>query len=70
MCVGLSMARRRNEIVVEMLKWKDKVQINRRNVKHVLGELSHAIEGTEVVVKFGSRHYWVTIIHTLESQSP
>ena len=34
---------------------KDKGQINRVNVKHVLGDLSCAAEGTKVAVKFGSR---------------
>ena len=40
------MARRRNEIAV------DKGQINRVNVKHILGDLDSAVEGTEVCVKF------------------
>ena len=44
------MVRRRNEIVVERLKSKEKGQINGLNVKHVLGNLSRAIKGTEVIV--------------------
>ena len=49
------MARRRNEIAVEWLESKDKGIVNRVNVKHVLGDLSSAAEGTEVLVQFGSR---------------
>ena len=48
------MARRRSKIVVERLKSKEKGQINGLNVKHVLGDLSRAVKGTAVVVKFGS----------------
>ena len=55
--------------VVERLHSKYKGQINRLNVKHVLGNLSRAIEGTEVV-KFGSRRYRAMIIDILESQPP
>ena len=52
---------RRSEIVVERLKSKEKGQINGLDVKHVLGDLSHAVEDTAVVVKFGSRRYPVTM---------
>lgn len=39
----VKMARRRNKIAVESrLEYKDKEQINRVNVKHVLGDLSCA----------------------------
>ena len=55
------MARRRSEIVVERLKSKEKGQINGLNVKHVLVDLSRAVEGTAVVVKFGSRRYPATM---------
>ena len=64
------MARRRNEIAVKWLESKDKGKINRVNVKHVLGDLSYAVEGSEVVVKFGSRQYRATIIDLLEWQPP
>ena len=64
------MARRRNEIAVKWLESKDKGKINRVNVKHVLGDLSCAAEGSEVVVKFGSRRYRATIIDLLEWQPP
>ena len=53
---------------MEWLESKDKGKINHVNVKHVLGDLSCAAEGTEVVVKFGSRHYRATIIDFLEWQ--
>ena len=52
---------------MERLKSKDKGQIK---VKHVLGDLRHAAEGTEVVVKFSSRCYRATIIDILEWQPP
>ena len=55
------MAQRRSEIVVERLKLKEKGQINGLNVKHVLVDLSRAVEGTAVVVKFGSRRYPATM---------
>ena len=55
------MAQRRSKIVVERLKSKEKRQINGLNVKHVLGGLSFAVEGTTVVVKFGSRLYPATM---------
>ena len=58
------MARRRNEIAV------DKGQINRVNVKHILGDLDSAVEGTEVCVKFGSSRYRAKIIDLLEWQPP
>ena len=64
------MTRRRNEIAVKWLESKDKGKINRVNVKHVLGDLSCAAEGSEVVVKFGSRRYRATIIDLLEWQPP
>ena len=53
------MARKRSEIVVG--RPKEKGQINGLNVKHVLGDLSRAVEGTAVVVKFGSRRYPATM---------
>ena len=62
------MAWRRNAIAVEWLESKDKGKTNRVNVKRVLGDLSCATEGTEVVVKFDSCHYRVTIINFLEWQ--
>ena len=40
------------------------------NVKHVLGELNSAAEGTEVLVKFGSRCYRAIITDLLEWQPP
>ena len=58
------MARRRNEIAV------GKGQINRVNVKHILGDLDSAVEGTEFCVKFGSRRYRAKIIDLLEWQPP
>lgn len=60
------MAWRRNEIAVEWLEFKDKGKINCMSVKHVLGDVSRAVEGTKVVVKFGSRRYRATIIDLLE----
>ena len=60
------MAQRRSKIVVERLKSKDKGQIDRLNVQHFLGDLSRAVEGTEVVVIFGSRQYQAMIIDILE----
>ena len=58
------LAQRRNEIAV------DKGQINRVNVKHILGDHDSAVEGTEVCVKFGSRRYRAKIIDLLEWQPP
>ena len=40
------------------------------NIKHVLGDLSSAAEGTEVLVKLSSRRYWATITDLLEWQPP
>ena len=64
-CTLVNMAWRRNEIAVKCLESKDKGKINRVNVKHVLGDLSCATEGSEFVVKFGSRRYRATIIDLL-----
>ena len=70
MCVRtfVKMARRRNEIAVEWLESKDKGQINRVNIKHILGDLCFAAEGTEVIVKLSSCRYQVVIIDLLEWQ--
>ena len=63
-------AQRINETAVEWLESKDKGQINCIRVKHILSDLSHAVEGTEVVVKFASRRYQLIIIDLLEWQPP
>ena len=70
MCTLVNIARRRNEIAVKWLESKDKGKINRVNVKHVLGDLSCAAEGSEVLVEFGSRRFRATIIDLLEWQPP
>ena len=62
----VNMAWRRNKIAVKWLESKDKGKINRVNVKHILGDLICAAEGSEVVVKFSSRCYGATIIDILE----
>ena len=41
------MARTRNKITVEWVESKDKGIINCVNIKHVLGDLSSVMEGTE-----------------------
>ena len=61
---------RRSEIVVERLKSKVKGEINGLNGKHLLGDLSRDIEGTEVIVKFDSHRCRATITDILESQLP
>ena len=53
---------------MEWLESKDKGQINRVNVKHILGDFNSAMEGTEVCVKFSSRRYRAKIIDLLEWQ--
>ena len=55
---------------MEWLESKDKGLINCVNIKHVLGDLSSAAEGTEVLVKFSSHRYWATIPDLLERQPP
>ena len=70
----VKMARRRNEIAVVWLEFKDKGQMNRMNVKHVLGALSCAMEGTHRrnEVRFpllsGDDHYLTGVATPKEAQ--
>ena len=56
------MSCKRNEIAVEWLESKDKGLINRvNNVKHIESELKNTKEGSEVIVKLGTRRYCAKI---------
>ena len=52
------MSCKRNQIAVEWLESKDKGLINGvNNVKHIESELRNTKEGSEVIMKLGTRRY-------------
>ena len=64
------MPRKANEIAVKWLESRDTGKTNRVNVKHIVGQLSEIVVGTEVVVRFNSKQYRATVDDLLDWAPP
>ena len=64
------MPRKANEIAVKWLESRDAGKTNRVNVKHIVGQLSEIVVGTEVVVRFNSKRYRATVDDLLDWAPP
>ena len=60
------MAREKNEVLVEWLEPKDAGELNRVNVKHIVGDTGSIAVGETVLVKFYSRCYQAIVVDLLD----